>query len=155
MKTEYIIKSCSTCEHHYVNHNRCNNYPCRSGEKWELRKDPLSVFQPKVESTEEHVCENCGYVMLPHPISPCLGCDHTHSNWTKRESEPALSQPTQSGKEDELKPSDKDIENAALDYIDEESNHFARDAKRNAYISGAKDMRDNNIYIAPKELTGK
>jgi len=52
-------------------------------------------------------------------------------------------------------PSDEDIKNAACDYVDEEINHFAREAKRNAYITGATDMRDENIYISPKSLITK
>ncbi len=53
----------------------------------------------------------------------------------------------------ENKPTDQDIKNAANDYIndldtrglDKPALHFI------AYQQGAKDMRDNNIYIAPKE----
>lgn len=48
----------------------------------------------------------------------------------------------------DLLPTDMDIANAALDYVDEETNHYAREAKRKSYIAGAKDMRDKNIYIS-------
>jgi hypothetical protein len=48
-------------------------------------------------------------------------------------------------------PDDKDIDNAALDYVDEVDNPFARKIQRKAYADGAKDMRDNNIFIRPTE----
>ena len=55
---------------------------------------------------------------------------------------------------DIVKPSDQDIENASRDYInDDRFNGLLTTMKqtiRRAYYTGAENMRDNNIYISPK-----
>jgi hypothetical protein len=47
-------------------------------------------------------------------------------------------------------PDNEDIENAALDYIDEDSNPFVRKLKRDSYMKGAREMRDGDIYVRTK-----
>ena len=57
-------KGCHNCEHQYVNHKRCDlpfGVKCNLGEKWEQRKDVLSVFKeqeklniPAVSSSAKH-----------------------------------------------------------------------------------------------------
>jgi hypothetical protein len=51
-------------------------------------------------------------------------------------------------------PSDSDIENASLDYVQEMSfAELATMSARSAYKQGAFDMRDRQIYISPKDDT--
>lgn len=51
----------------------------------------------------------------------------------------------------EKKPTDHDIENAAEEYEQEHGSRPGIDSvKLYAYIAGAKDMRDGNIYISPQ-----
>ena len=42
------VQGCHNCEHQYVNHKICDlpfGVKCNSGEKWEQRKDILSIFK--------------------------------------------------------------------------------------------------------------
>jgi hypothetical protein len=79
--------------------------------------------------------------------------DHRLGKIKQLESELAALEAEPEAKEQNKKPSDLDIENAAADYINEPEQtwntadylHIA-----DAYEQGAKDMRDNNIYISPK-----
>jgi hypothetical protein len=48
-------------------------------------------------------------------------------------------------------PTEEDIKNAAIDYVDDMNlNEFTKQLVKKAYIAGAGDMKDNNIFISPK-----
>ena len=57
--------------------------------------------------------------------------------------------------EGETKPTDQDIENAAAEYCNGGYLEYKQvttivDKVGRAYVNGARDLRDNNIYISPK-----
>lgn len=125
-------KGCHNCRLHCVNHKECNSeYPCKQGGEWR----PITPEVEKQQKDDE-------FPILENPPEDNIGFEVEEQ---KSDLESAEKSKT-------AEPSDRDIENASIDYESEQPYNEWNDTKlRRCYQQGAKDMRDGKIYVSPKE----